>query len=157
MPNPFYYGGAVEPRYFVGRRRELAQVFAALGQLPFGQPQHLNIYGEKRIGKSSLLKRIQQEGRSHPDLQNHLFLYCDAAGMTSPEAFFRHLLGELEHAPADAPLGEAVKAALRAQPRPPVCLLDELGAWVRHPDRFPDTFYEQLRSWMEEEGLLRMP
>ena len=31
-----------------------------------------------------------------------------------------------------------------------MCLLDELGVWVRHPDRFPDTFYEQLRSWMNE-------
>ena len=146
--NPFYYGGAVEPRYFVGRRKELARVFAALNQLPAGQPQHVNIYGEKRIGKSSLLKRIQQDGRSHPDLQAHAFLYCDAAGIESREAFFRMILRELGGEPDGASLEDAAKEALRAQPHLPVCLLDELGAWVKRPDRFPDDFYDQLRSWM---------
>ena len=57
---PFYFGSAIrDPSYFVGRKRELATIGHALGNLP-RQSQSLLFIGERLIGKSSLLFRIER-------------------------------------------------------------------------------------------------
>ncbi len=154
MPNPFYYGGAIHnPRYFVGRREELRQIFAALTSLAEGrEAQHVNIHGPRRIGKSSLLIRVQQSAPDH-GMEKHPFLYLDAQEIQDPRDFFRCVLEGLA-APA-VPEPHTVAQVLRRLPAPPVLLLDELGVWLRHPERFDSEFYERLRAWMNQ-GLLAL-
>ena len=53
---PFYAGPPIEnPQYFVGRRRELNQLATLMAA---DQPTSINVVGERRIGKSSLLKHF---------------------------------------------------------------------------------------------------
>ena len=55
MPNPFFYGGRVNPEQFVGRSAELQRIFAGLEVTHTGQMQSFSVVGPRRIGKSSLL------------------------------------------------------------------------------------------------------
>lgn len=55
MPNPFFYGGRVNPEQFVGRRAELQRIFAGLEVAHTGQMQSFSIVGPRRVGTSSLL------------------------------------------------------------------------------------------------------
>jgi hypothetical protein len=56
--NPFYHRGPIkEPAYFFGREREVAYVFDLLLK-----GQSVALSGPRRIGKTSLLNHIQDEG-----------------------------------------------------------------------------------------------
>ena len=58
--NPFTYGNPIsDPERFVGRRREVEQIFMRLRNPEF---ESSSIVGERRSGKTSLLNYV-----SHPD------------------------------------------------------------------------------------------
>lgn len=71
--NPFFYGGAVAPELFYGRR-ELLQTI--IQRVRAEVPQSVSIVGERRMGKSSLLTYFQAHARQHfPDTV--LIIYLD--------------------------------------------------------------------------------
>jgi biotin operon repressor len=53
--NPYRPGKAVTPELFAGRAHQLAEINKALRQTQQGNAQHLVAFGERGIGKSSLL------------------------------------------------------------------------------------------------------
>ena len=58
--NPFTYGNPIsDPKRFVGRRREIEQIFMRLRNPEF---ESSSIVGERRGGKTSILNYI-----AHPD------------------------------------------------------------------------------------------
>ncbi len=145
MHNPFFYGGAIEdPRYFVGRRAELARIFALGASLP-RQAQHVNVTGPRRIGKSSLLKMVQALAPARWPAGVSV-VYLDGQRYTTPAAFFQALgraLGLNGNSEAQA-IGFRLEAR-RRDSQGLVLLLDELEALVVH--RFPNAFFDRLRSW----------
>lgn len=52
--NPFYFGGAVPPEQFVGRTSEVNELLNRVSRL-----ECVTIFGERRIGKSSVLKYLE--------------------------------------------------------------------------------------------------
>ncbi len=145
MDNPFFYGGAIEdPRYFVGRRAELARIFNLCASLP-RQAQHVNVTGPRRIGKSSLLKQVQALAPARLPAAVRV-VYLDGQRYTTPAAFFQALGRALDL--EDNPEAQAIGFLLEARRRDGqgvVLLLDELEALLKH--RFPDAFFDRLRSW----------
>ena len=82
--NPFTYGNPIsDPKRFVGRRREVEQIFMRLRNPEF---ESSSIVGERRSGKTSLLNYI-----GHPDAiqkygldpETYLFVYLDLEMITS--------------------------------------------------------------------------
>jgi len=64
LNNPFRIGGVVTPPHFTDREAELVQVRQALTE-----PQaHLLVYGRRRMGKTSILRVVQEEleAAGHP-------------------------------------------------------------------------------------------
>ena len=78
LNNPYTYGNPMsDPKRFVGRKREIEQVFSRLRNPEF---ESSSIVGERRSGKTSLLNYI-----AHPDIistngldpTKYLFVYLD--------------------------------------------------------------------------------
>jgi AAA+ ATPase superfamily predicted ATPase len=53
MNNPFRYGGIVGPEAFCNREREMAELKRSLANA-----EHLFLYAERRMGKTSLIRRV---------------------------------------------------------------------------------------------------
>lgn len=109
VQNPFISRRPVEhPKQFFGRRNEVGEIVQLIGAYV---PQSISIVGERRIGKTSLLRYI-----SHPDggpavfadrlsrpTEKYVFVYVDlelldleyAHGLDPRILFFRHLLARL--------------------------------------------------------------
>jgi AAA+ ATPase superfamily predicted ATPase len=77
--NPFYYGGIIkESRLFVGRKREVAEIVEAIAT-----SASVSLTGEKRIGKSSLLRYLSDpsvEQKNGLDISRYVFSYFDFLG-----------------------------------------------------------------------------
>ncbi len=94
--NPFTYGKPItNPARFVGRRREIEKVQSRLRNTEF---ESSSIVGERRIGKTSLLKYL-----SHPDVtrqagfpqEKYIFIYLDLQLLdvtSTPTYFWQHVL-----------------------------------------------------------------
>ncbi len=67
----------VEPKFFAGRKAEMARIERQFGILTTGNTAHIFIEGERAIGKSSILKYIQYKISSDSKYENNniLFLY----------------------------------------------------------------------------------
>ncbi|UCE06196.1 MAG: ATP-binding protein [bacterium] len=80
--NPFYYGGIIkESRLFVGRKREVAEIVEAIAT-----STSVSIIGERRIGKSSLLRYLADpsvEQKNGLDISRYVFSYFDFLGYPS--------------------------------------------------------------------------
>ncbi|HET8630633.1 MAG TPA: CHAT domain-containing protein [Thermomicrobiales bacterium] len=164
--NPFTYGRPiVDPARFVGRRREVAQVFSRLGNVAF---ESSSLVGERRIGKTSLLLHLAHPAvrRAHGlDPERYLCLYLDLqlvdAAMT-PARLWRWLLQQLARACPDPEVAGALEAlcaaesldslaldelfdVVDARDRYVVLLLDEFEQVTANPNFGPDFFYG-LRS-----------
>ena len=78
ITNPFTYGKPIaSPRRFIGRQREAQEVYSRLGNAEF---ESSSLVGERRIGKSSLLKYLaHRDVRSAAgfDPDKYLFVYDD--------------------------------------------------------------------------------
>lgn len=90
--NPFYWGGAIkDPRHFSGRQEQVAELFQAIHGTA-----SVSVVGERRIGKSSLLRYIANPAvtRKNDLPSNRYFIYCDLRGFgdMTPSQFWRLLL-----------------------------------------------------------------
>jgi len=95
--NPFIAGGPVPPEHFINRKRE---VNAILDRLTGSRPASSAIYGEARIGKTSLLHYLKSDqilkdwGLS---LDKFTICFIDCGGIDAPFAvnFWRIVVREL--------------------------------------------------------------
>lgn len=161
--NPFFTGGAVPPELFVGRASALALIKTRLGGRSL---QSLSIVGERRIGKSSLLRYVHERAA---DLFNPrpIVIYLDLmkgychtrAGFT--KALRRELTAALGREPwpagdeADpATLSFALEDLSKTGARLILCL-DEVEELTKRRAEF-DNLLEELRAagQMGQIGLL---
>ena len=117
--NPFTYGNPIkDPRRFVGRAREVDQIFGRLRNEEF---ESSSLVGDHRIGKTSLLKYLADPGvREAHGLKpgRFSFVYADLQMVnqaTDPDRLWRRLLTLMERQCADQRLTESVSALLEQE------------------------------------------
>jgi len=161
MPNPFFYGGRVEPEQFIGRRAELQRIFAGLEVAHTGQMQSFSVVGPRRIGKSSLLFYVAQRyARYLHDAAPYRFAYIELQ-----DAHCHTLTGLLDgilkqlgagqlvgNAPPLVEFQDAI-SALKARGILPVVCLDEFEELTYHRDQFTFECYESWRFLMNQHAL----
>jgi serine/threonine-protein kinase len=155
--NPYLTRTAIkDDRGFFGRSRELSTIFS---RIDAGEPQSVSIVGERRIGKSSLLRallRCRQSFLRRPD--EYVFVYLDLhetahSGVTE---FFSALIDELSlnrslqdiAVNKTAPTYEKIRAIVARVDRARlklVLVLDEFEA-VTQNEHFTLEFFSFLRS-----------
>lgn len=169
--NPFYALTKItDSQYFVGRKAELD--FIATKAIAV-QPIAVNVVGEKRIGKSSLLYHFfqfyeQQVAKQGANPKNYIAIYLSLkqAQAQSKTGFYRAIAEKFLHRPSvqnDPDLADplqqpnlaqrefrlALEAWQRKQILPIVCL-DEFEEFLEQPDEFNDGFFDNLRSLGED-------
>ena len=168
---PFVAGPMItDPRVFVGRQEELQYIVAHMTGV---QPISVNVVGERRIGKSSLLFHFFQtwEQRVH-DVSRYVVVYLSLqnAGCQNREGFYRAIARELlRHSrelvrgslsgglaadPFDHPAFATALEQYNRRGVLPVICLDEFQALLQHPNQFDDSFYDHLRSLMDGNSLM---
>jgi len=164
-PNPFSFGNPIrEPARFVGRSEELRQI---VNRLRSSAHESTSIVGERRIGKTSLLKHLENSTVAQslglpPD--QFCMVYMDFQGLTdiTPDRFWQRVLQKLERAICKPQLSADIKQ-LRAQGAfdlfdledlfamitdealTPVLLLDEFEYITQNPN-FGSDFFGGLRA-----------
>jgi serine/threonine-protein kinase len=153
--NPYLNRTAIkDDRGFFGRRRELATIFS---RIDAPEPQSVSIVGERRIGKSSLLRALVR--RKHLFLRRadeFVFTYLDLHEKVHGDAsdFFAALLQELSLGLRDMqmldsePTYESIRAAVARLDRSRIKLvlvLDEFEA-ITQNQNFTLEFFSFLRS-----------
>jgi serine/threonine-protein kinase len=144
-----------DPKHFFGRRAEVRRILARLGA---DRPQSISVVGERRIGKSSLLKYLtcpEVQDRHMVDRSSLAIVFLDFQQLRtiSVEQFFDFLLvriGQVSgEASAQGPHGYAAFQGLletfRSRNRKLVLLLDEFQA-ITTNTAFNIEFYSFLRS-----------
>lgn len=163
---PFIAGPMIrDPRLFVGRKAELRTLAR---RLEGAQPTSINVVGERRIGKSSLLYHFYQTWAARVrNSQSSVVIYLSLqeARAQTENGFYRALLSrlaqhmtaqryeDLRHALQDSPSDRAgfdtvMRQCGYAGLRPVFCL-DEFEALLKRPNRFGDDFYDALRALMD--------
>lgn len=103
--NPFFYRTAItQPDFFFGRETLLHKIFS---RLTAPRPQSISLYGERRIGKSSLLWQIQStklRKQFNQDVEKQIFIYLDIQSMRS--ATVEHFIERLFVAVRDTFMGQ---------------------------------------------------
>ncbi|MBI5301160.1 MAG: ATP-binding protein [Chloroflexi bacterium] len=160
MPNPFFYGGHVQPDQFVGRKHELRRIFSALDTAHTGQLQSISVVGPRRIGKSSLLFYVAHRFSQHLSApQNYRFTYVEL-----PSAECRTLDGLVSKILRDLgangnkkqpPLVrfESAIHALKASGVCPVVCVDEFEELTDHRDEFPHDVYDSWRALINSHAI----
>ena len=171
LPCPFVAGPMItDRRIFVGRAEELEQIAT---RMESAQPISVNVVGERRIGKSSLLyhffqtweQRVHRPGRylvAYLSLQSAAArtrgdFYCAVAQalLERPRVQqYPDSVTALSRNPLRPPDFEQAMRAFRSRGLLPVLCLDEFEALLRHPDEFDDGFYDSLRTLMNESTLM---
>lgn len=164
--NPFSYGKPIDdPARFIGHRRELEQVYSRL----LSAFESSSIVGERRIGKTSLLKVL-----GHADIQTqfglspdkYTFIYQDFQFLesdTKPTRFWQRVLRSIRRAVKDQPdIVEEIELALAAESIDNYTLddifglIDEAGLYivllldefenVTRNENFDNDFFAGLRA-----------
>jgi uncharacterized protein len=168
--NPFVAGARLQDlQKFVGREEELR----AIASLMSGdQPTSVNIVGERRIGKSSLLYYFfltWQQRVLNPNRYVVIYLSLQGATCQREEHFYQAAAEELldsnavEKKPAltralskipfdRLAFSEAVKE-FKKQGLLPVLCLDDFESLFKHPHEFNNGFYDSLRSMMDDNAI----
>jgi hypothetical protein len=145
LRNPYRTGGPVrQHEIFVGREREIEQIIQALEL-----PQSVSLYGERRIGKTSLLYRLREQAKT--ELDDRPLVYMTMETIPDEDAFYRRVARELGVDNYTGPLD--LEDALRSREHPPILLLDEFEKTLDSGD-FSDDFFHRLRGWDIEDLLL---
>jgi hypothetical protein len=158
------------PSRFVGRREELSLL---AHRMDGAQPTSVNVVGERRIGKSSLLYHFFQTWEQRIDHSSRfVVVYLDLQAKTPPTeaAFYKDLSWALKQQPAVQRV-DSLHRALLAPPRTaqgfaelleqctdhvllPVFCLDEFEVLLKNREQFTDIFFDQLRGWMNASQLM---
>ena len=173
MANPFSYGNPIrDPARFHGRQAELRQI---VNRLRSSARESTSIVGERRIGKTSLLKYL-----AHPQVATQLGLdpqafcvvYIDFQGLTeiTPERFWQRVLRITAREACDQGLQAEINALLAmdsydlfdledlfeqisAYSRTVVLLLDEFEYVTQNPN-FQSDFFGGLRALAIHQNLV---
>lgn len=106
--NPFYYGGTIkESRWFIGRKREVAEICEAIAA-----SASVSVVGERRVGKSSIMQYLADPAVKQKNglkVDHYVFTYFDFLGYPTitPTELWRRLLNET--------LGQLVSSELATQ------------------------------------------
>lgn len=155
--NPYLNRSAIrDAESFVGRASELTRLFNRIGG---NQPQSVSIVGDRRIGKSSLLRAlVAQRARylTRPDAYYFIYLDIQSRLRWTPETFFEKLAGEVSAVAGTDPGSIASYAGfeqwartLEGSGRALVLLIDEFHALMREDSsghQLPVEFFNYLRS-----------
>ncbi|CAK8720702.1 hypothetical protein GMJAKD_09990 [Candidatus Electrothrix aarhusensis] len=168
---PFVAGPMItDPSRFVGRREELALL---VRRMDGAQPTSVNVVGERRMGKSSLLYHFFQTWEQRVSSPSRfVVVYLDLQAKTPPnEATFYQALGRaLARQPAVQRV-ESLRRSLLAPPRTyqdfsvlleqftdhvllPVFCLDEFEVLLKSGEQFTDIFFDRLRGCMNASQLM---
>jgi hypothetical protein len=96
--NPFFNRSAIQdPALFIGREDLIRKIFSKIAA---GKPQSVSLFGERRIGKSSVLSFIntpEAKKQFLPHPEKYLFAYIDFQQFVqaNPDTFFGTLLKNL--------------------------------------------------------------
>ncbi len=99
--NPFTYGNPIRsPERFFGRTEELRQI---VNRLRSSAHESTSIVGERRIGKTSLLKHLDDKSVAEKlglSTDEFCIIYMDFQGLTdiTPERFWQRILQKMERA-----------------------------------------------------------
>jgi hypothetical protein len=161
MPNPFFYGGRVNPEQFVGRRAELQRIFAGLEVAHTGQMQSFSVVGPRRIGKSSLLFYIANKFATHlaqPACYRFGYFELSDAHCRTLDGLLDGILkqfGAEQLNGKKSPLTKFQDAiiALKARGAFPVVCLDEFEELTDHPDQFTPDLYDSWRYLINQQAI----
>lgn len=168
--NPFVAAGMIEdPRLFVGRKDEL---YAIASRMQGAQPTSINIVGDKRIGKSSLLYHFfltWQQRVQNPQRYVVIYLSLRKANCQIEAGLYQEIAkGWINRVsrwqfPLNNPFNpqswnrqtfsEAIRQWKQQQVLPILCL-DDFESLFDYPQEFDDGFYDNLRSLMEDNALM---
>jgi uncharacterized protein len=169
--NPFVAAGMIEdPRLFVGRKE---QINAIVSRMSGVQPTSINVVGEKRIGKSSLLyhffltweQRVQE-----PSRYVVIYLSLQSVQCQHETNFYQAVAQELlsrttvqakqtvcdllQKKPLERFDFSRVIAECKQQGILPVLCLDDFKELFENKSEFNDSFYDNLRSLMDNSSLM---
>jgi hypothetical protein len=167
QPNPFEYGNPItDPAKFFGRHSELNQIRDRLYQM-----SSTSVVGERRIGKTSLLRIFTvPEVTAKLGLgENYIFCYIDwqGFGQIQPKEFWELTLAELASRFKEPGGLAEIKSMLESQaidefslrrlfaklkPAPMVFLFDEFDTIIRNPN-LSESFYGTLRHLAQHYSL----
>ena len=165
MENPFTFGNPVrDPRRFFGRKEEVRQV---VNRLLSSAHESTSIVGERRIGKTSLLKYISHAEVAPVlglDPARYCLIYIDFQGLTdiTPQRFWQRVLSKMRRSLCSPGLQpeidrllkmesfdlfdlEDLCEAIAAENLTTVLLLDEFEYVTQNPNFGPD-FFGGLRA-----------
>ena len=155
MTNPYLNRTAIRDDVsFVGRAAELKRLFNRIGG---PQPQSVSIVGDRRIGKSSLLRAVlARRGKFLSKPEGYLFVYLDMQSRLrwTPEMFFERLGAEMASAGVDSSAItdydslERTCRELQQEGHALVLLMDEFQVLMRDDaaGQLPVEFFNYLRS-----------
>jgi uncharacterized protein len=170
---PFVAGAMLtERRYFVGRRSEIKAIIESMTN---DQPTSVNIVGDRRIGKSSLLHHIYQtyeervpQYQRRPDEFVVVYASLKDAVCRNPVDFYQNIARQLlarvgtngvlaqplQVNPFDGQsFFRAMEAWKVARVLPVVCL-DDFEELLKDRTQFDDGFYDNLRSLVDRSALM---
>lgn len=147
------------PAYFFGRSRELTRCFALLKRRPL---QNIAIIGQRRSGKTSLLKQLasltttpSDQLRSHqqsdwlvqPAHYRWIFVDFQDARFATREGILHYLLTALGIAyEGTVNLATFMELVSEHLHQPTLILLDEIGVGLQRGLDLDDMFWDSLRS-----------
>ena len=115
VKNPFTYGNPIrDPARFHGRSEEIRQI---VNRLRSSARESTSIVGERRIGKTSLLKHLANPQVAQSlgiDPASFCLVYIDFQGLTdiTPQRFWERVLRKTAREACDQTLQEEIKALL---------------------------------------------
>ncbi|ARV63352.1 AAA family ATPase [Nostocales cyanobacterium HT-58-2] len=169
--NPFVAAGMIEdPRLFVGRKDELQAIASRMSGV---QPTSVNVVGDKRIGKSSLLYHFFQTWEQRvADSSRYVVIYLSLQNVQCHREtdFYQAIAQKLLSFPRVA-TNPALSDSLRVTPLNrlafsaamgewktqgvlPVLCLDDFKMLFDNKSEFDDGFYNNLRSLMDNNMLM---
>jgi hypothetical protein len=114
MQNPFIFGGPVSPSDFYGRSDSIQFIMDRL----YGRSRSsIALWGDRRVGKSSLLYYIAQpvlraEFVDEPAKHHMIFVDCQIFTPVNRQRFWREVLEQLADLDTDSPLTTEAEALL---------------------------------------------
>lgn len=169
--NPFIVGPPIkDPRLFVGRKDELNTLINCMDG---AQPTSVNIVGERRIGKTSLLYHLERtwaERVRDPDRFVFTVISMQQNNVCKKRGFFNAVARKLLNQPSVSNCPDLVNALshnsmngsefadamalFEREELLPVLCLDEFEILFKHPKEFDNTFYDGIRSIMDRSRMV---
>ncbi|NJR16988.1 MAG: AAA family ATPase [Calothrix sp. CSU_2_0] len=169
--NPFVAGARLQDlQKFVGREEELR---AIAGLMSGDQPTSVNLVGDRRIGKSSLLYYFFRTWKQR--VLNHsnyvvIYLSLQLARCQRENNFYQAVVEELLDSDAVAKKTSLVEglskipvdrlafseaiAQFKEQGLLPVLCLDDFDSLFKYPQEFDNGFYDSLRAMMDNNAIM---